>query len=60
MLIGKMNGDTDNKKKEGKNKISRSASIPGSVPERRINVLPGSRIVYKNHGRYGDAAENIQ
>jgi hypothetical protein len=55
-----VNGDTDNKKEERKNKIGGGASIPWCVPEWRINVLPGSGIVYKNHSRYRDASEDIQ
>lgn len=33
MLIGKVNGDTNNKKKERKNEIRWRAAIPGRVTE---------------------------
>jgi hypothetical protein len=60
MLVGKVNRNPDNKKEERKDKIGGGASIPRCVPEWRINVFPCSGIVHQDHGRYGDAAENIQ
>jgi len=60
MLVGKVNGDTYNKKKERKDKVCGSASIPWGMPERRINMFPCSGIVHQDHGRNGYAAEYIQ
>lgn len=60
MLIGKVDGDPNDKKEERKDKIGGCATVPGCMPQRRINMVPGARIVHQDHGGNGYAPEYIQ
>jgi hypothetical protein len=57
---GQRDRDPDDKQKKGENKVSGRPAVPDGVTERRVNILPASRIIYQDHPGYGDTSKSIQ